>query len=384
MKKLIVILCVVVACISLLGLVSWGDEPFEPQRLCLTLIDVGQGDSLLVDLPGGAHWLVDGGGGPGAGDTGRYRVLPALRRRGIDRLDAVVVTHGDADHAQGLATVLEEIEVGELWIPASTGNPALLRDLVRLAERRGVTVRSAAGGDLPVVAAPAEIVLLHPWPGWTSSPDGENDRSVVLRVALGRVSFLLAGDIEEAAEQRLILAGRALRTTVMKVPHHASRSSSTPAFLEQTDPLVAMAGIGEDNRFGFPHASVSRRYLLRGTPLLWTGRHGPIRACTDGWSLTVERSPKEGRWEPVRSWHAREIDRWWTRGQSPSPEPPRCADEEQSWRKPEPKRTRKRKKRKKRKKKKRSEEVIEPEPTPPVLLDDREWERHRKRRRRLR
>ena len=383
MKKLLLVLTVPVVAAVLLGLARWGGDPFEPQRLCLTVIDVGQGDSLLVDLPDGGHWLVDGGGGAGAGDTGRYRVLPALRRRGIDRLDGVVVTHGHADHVGGLEAVLEELEVGALWIPSATGNPALVGELVRQASRRGVPVRSALAGDRPEVAPPAEVELLHPWPGWTAEPDGENDRSLVLRIALGRVSFLLAGDIEGPAERRLLLADRLPRSTVLKVPHHASRTSSTPDFLDRVDPLVAVAGIGQDNRFGFPHASVARRYLQRGTPLLWTGRHGSLRACTDGWSLQVERAPKEGRWETVRSLDAAEIDAWQRADLPRSPEPPRCAEAEQTWRKPERKRRRKRTKKRKRKRKAEAAPTPEPEPTPPVLLDDREWERHRKRRRRL-
>ena len=385
MRKLTLSLIALLLTVALLGLSRSRPQRFVDQRLCLTVLDVGQGDSLLLELPGGERWLIDGGGGAGAGDVGRFRVLPALRRRGIDRLDAVFATHGDADHAQGLAPVLEEIEVGELWIPDTSGNPPLLRDLVRLAGQRAVPVRAAASGERPTAAAPAEVELLHPWPGWSAAPDGENDRSLVLRVALGRVSYLLTGDIEEAAEERLLLAGRLPRSTVIKVPHHGSRSSSTSALLERVDPLVAVAGIGLDNRFGFPHASVSRRYLQRGVPLYWTGRHGALRVCTDGWSLELDRAPKEGRWREARGWDAAEIDAWRAEARQEAPEPPRCAAGDRGWRKPPRRATSKRKKKKKKKKKKeRAEPPPEPEPTPPVLLDDREWERHRKRRKRLR
>lgn len=384
MKKLLMTLSALAVAVALLGVVRSRPSLFEPQRLCLTVLDVGQGDSQLLDLPDGGHWLIDGGGGPGAGDVGRYRVLPALRRRGIDRLEAVVATHGDADHVEGLVTVLEELEVGELWIPAASGNPPLLRGLVQLAERRGVPVRDAESGQVPTAAAPLEIELLHPWPGWSGQPEGENDRSIVLHVALGRVSFLLTGDIEEPAEERLRLAGRVRRSTLIKVPHHGSRSSSTAGLLDRVDPLVGMTGIGQDNRFGFPHASISRRYLQRGIPMYWTGRHGSLRACTDGWSLQVERSPEEGRWEPLRSWDAEAIDAWWRQGEVPPAEPPRCvAAEEEGWRKPDKKRKRRRSKRRKRKKKIQAAPTPEPEPAPPVLLDDKEWERHRKGRRRL-
>jgi len=361
--------------------------------MCLTVLDVGQGDALLLELPGGVTWLVDGGGG--GGEVGRYRLLPALRRRGIDRLDAVVATHGDADHAEGLLDVVEQLQVGELWVPERAGSPRLLRRLIRQAERRGVRVREAAAGETPAAAAPAELALLHPWPGWTAEPEGENDRSVVLRAALGRVSFLLAGDIEAAGEQRLTLAGRALRSTVLKVPHHGSRTSSGPSLLDRVDPLVGVAGVGVDNRFGFPHASVSRRYLQRGAPLYWTGRHGPLRACTDGWSLRVERSPKEGRWELLREWDPEAIDAWWRRAGAATPEPPRCAAAKSGWRKPPRSRKRRRASPPEPARRARASAPPEresarldptpaPEPPPPVLLDDREWERRRRRRGRFR
>jgi competence protein ComEC len=366
----------------LVGLGGGGREAFPARRLCLTVLDVGQGDALLLDLPGGGRWLVDGGGRPGGdGDVGRFVVLPALRRAGVERIEVMVATHGDADHVGGLLPVLEQLPVGELWIPSRRAVSARLQALVDEAGLRGVPVRAADEGGAPSAAPPVEVALLHPWQGAADPQEGENDRSVVLKVGLGRVGLLLTGDVEQAAEVRLLAAGRVPRSALLKAPHHASRTSSTDAFVAAADPLVALAGIGRDNRFGFPHAATAARYLGRGAPLYWTGRHGALRACTDGWSLRVDHAPDGGRWRPLRRWDATAVDAWWRRGEAAAetPPPPRCAPEPPSWRK--------RPKRRRTSRPKRSR--VEPEPpeeeppTPPVLLDEREWQRRRKGRAKL-
>lgn len=404
-RKLAVAAAVALA-LTILLMARPSDDGFSRYRLCLTMLDVGQGDSMVLDLPGGARWLVDGGGGEGSvPDVGRRVVLPALRRAGIERLDAVVATHGHADHTEGLVPVLREIDVGELWIPQTQDMPGPMKELVDLAGRRGIAVKVAADGDRPAVAPPAEVLLLHPWPGYGGGAE-ENDRSIVLWVALGRVSFLLTGDVEAQAEERLALANRVPRSTLIKVPHHGSRGSSTEGFLGSVDPLVALAGAAQDNGFGFPHSATRRRYIARKTKLYWTGEQGYMRACTDGFALRVERSSGEGRWGPLAEWGVAEIGAWWEARGPGLPEPPRCAPaRHDSWRKEErPARSHRTRAKRPAKAKARTDETgttadqrrtdaparsraaakaPEPEPTPPRMLDDKEWERHRRARRRL-
>ena len=165
-------------------------------------------------------------------------------------------------------------------------------------------------------SGPVQAQLLHPFVGWQDelvhSESALNDSSIVLRLALGEVSYLLTGDIEAAAERLLLARGVLQRSTVLKVPHHASKSSSTADFVAAVDPLVAVAGIGADNRFGFPHASVSARYLGRGTPLLWTARHGSMRLCTNGLALSIERLQDRGPSDLFAQWDATDIAAWRT------------------------------------------------------------------------
>jgi competence protein ComEC len=356
----------------------------DSPRLCLSVLDVGQGDALLLSFPGERYWLVDGGGVPGGGyDVGRKRLLPMLRRMGVEHLDKLFVSHAHADHFEGLFAVLEAISGDELWLPSTTGLGPRAGALVKLARRRGLRIREAArGAALVSDLAPVDAELLYPWPGWEqdvgTSHRGVNNSSMVLRVALGRVSFLLTGDIEAPAERLLLERAGPLRATVMKVPHHASNTSSTAALVAAVDPLVAVAGIGEGNRFGFPHASVSSRYLSRGTPLYWTGRHGSMRLCTGGFSLRLEQVAERGRSRLLRQWDVDEISRWSAREHAvaPSRAPPRAhrapaaVPARRVSKRPAPK--------------KRLRPLPEPAARDVTLLDEREWRRSRKARKRLR
>lgn len=387
----------------LLGAPAVAPEDREPQ-LCLTVLDVGQGDALLVSLPGGERWLVDGGGVRGGGyDVGRYKVLPALRRLGVDRLDRVFVTHGDADHFEGLFAVLAALPVGELWVPTRRSLSARMGALVADAERLGVPLRVVdEGAVLPAAPRPVRAQLLHPWPGWAvgeaDEATGSNDGSIVLRVALGDVAMLLTGDIEAPAEERLAEAGRLAPAAVLKVPHHGSKTSSTPALLDRVRPLVAVAGAGADNRYGFPHASVAARYGRAGAPLYWTGRHGALRVCTDGWSIHVEQAGESLRWSSLRRWSVDEVAGWSAESvEAPVLQPvaARCEVPERGRRRTrargasKSKRKPKSKGKSKGKPKAKSTGSASASPTPPPgpeapsLAPDREWERARRTRGRL-
>lgn len=375
MRRAAALICAALAAGLLMGLARAPDPGFDSTTLCVRGLDVGQGDAWLVTWPDGARWLIDGGGDPmGLYDVGQARLLPALRADAIERVDVLVATHGDADHTEGLVAVVQELDVGELWIPGRRKMTGRMRRLVTAAERRGVPIREVESGEQPLVAAPAGLRVLHPRVG-DEPPHHPNDRSIVLRLELGRVSFLMTGDLEAEGERRLLTD--ALRSTVMKIPHHGSRTSSTPPFVDAVDPLAAMAGIGAENRWGFPTASVRARYLTRHIPMYWTGRHGEHRICTDGWSMAA--SHRDGvRWRELRRWTPAEVEAWWEEGRGAPPRVVQLPCE--GAKKPTRKRTRRPKK-----------PTPQPEPTPAEeaeedegLLDDRAWERRRKQRGRLR
>jgi competence protein ComEC len=226
--------------------------------LRVSVLDVGQGDAIVVEGPGGGAVLVDaGGGGPYRLDAGERVVAPFLWNRGVLRLTAAVVTHPDADHAGGMTAVRERFTVREPWDGSVGAGPLAL-----------------GGARLTPLAAAAE---------------GRNDGARVLRLDLGLFSVLLASDVEAAGEQALASSGVPLGATVLKVPHHGSRTSSGPAFVAAVRPAIAVVSVGRRNPYGHPDDDVLARLAAAGADIYRTDRDGAILIETDGRILTVTR-----------------------------------------------------------------------------------------------
>ena len=237
-------------------------------------IDVGQGDSLLIITPDGKTLLVDGGGlsggprrisyrteeeissgDPGAPefDIGEEVVSPALWARGIRRLDAVALSHAHSDHMGGLPAVLRNFHPAELWVgnnPHSAAYDALLRE----AEDLGVRTRSFRAGDIFQFGA-AQVNVLAPQAGYQPGPEAANNDSMVLRVAWRQSSVLLEGDAEALVEQGM-LSWPGLESTLLKIGHHGSLTSTRPEFLARVAPQWAVISCGLRNRFGHPRPEI--------------------------------------------------------------------------------------------------------------------------------
>lgn len=252
---------------------------FRPP-LEVTFLSVGHGDAIVISS-GGAHALVDGGGVPGGADTGRKYVLPYLRERWIDRLELAVLSHPHPDHALGLASVLAQVPTRRLWLAAGTGGGDLSTLVAAAAE--GAAIEEVHAGRPTLRLGEVEIEVLGP-PSDSVLLEGVNDRSVVLLLRHREVTFLLTGDLEEAGEQALRLSP----VTVVKAPHHGSRTSSTAPFVEATRPRHVVFCVGRGNRFGFPHPEVVERYVAEGARCHRTDVDGAIRFFSDGRDVRVE------------------------------------------------------------------------------------------------
>lgn len=281
-----------VAVLVLFGLIAV--HPFPPDlsrdRMELTAIDVGQGDSLLLSAPPGVAVLIDAGGTPdftGAGrprlDVGDAVVAPYLRTRSIQRLHALAVTHADADHVGGAFAILDQFEVDELWLPAVEA--AAFDALRSAAARRGARVRSLRRGDRLTVE---EVVVdvLSPSPELTAAR--ANDRSLALAATHGSRRFLLAGDLEAQGESAVAEQLGAYPGGVLKVAHHGSRTSSSETLLEKFRPAVAVASAGYDNLYRHPHAEALARLSAANVRLYRTDHDGLVSISTDGVRLFVE------------------------------------------------------------------------------------------------
>jgi competence protein ComEC len=261
-----------------LGSLVWPASARGDGRLRLTVLDVGQGDALVLRSPRGRVRMVDAGGTYDGGfDVGEAVVAPYLWSLGASALDGIVVTHAHPDHAGGVPALLRGFTVRSLW-----EGPAPRRDpgYATLAKALGASGADARG----VVRGTHEewdgvhVRVLGPGGRGGQPLRVRNDDSVVLEVGLGDVRFLLAGDVEAAGEAAL----RPRPAMALKVPHHGSRSSSSPAFVDAVAPRVALVSAGLRNRFGHPDPGVVARYRARGVLVLSTAVEGAITLSTDG------------------------------------------------------------------------------------------------------
>ena len=263
-------------------------EPPPPGTLRLIVFDVGQGLSVAAQTRNHALLYDTGPDFSGDADSGNRILAPALRATGIARLDGVILSHDDLDHTGGTASVMQAMPVGWLSSPLMSGHPLL---------QPANDIRRCTDGQQWKWDG-IRFELLHPAAGGNSGKKPhDNDQSCVLRISTGSQHVLLAGDIEKAAEQRLLGQHRdKLPATLLVVPHHGSKSSSGYDFVAAALPDYAVFTVGYRNRFGHPREEVLRRYADSGAQLL--------RSDEDG-AILVEMDAHEIRVESYRKTHAR-------------------------------------------------------------------------------
>jgi len=295
--------CLGTAAVALMLIILFPFGPKTPvDRLQLTALDVRQGDSLFLSFPDRSNLLIDGGGLLGRSfgehfdddrfDVGEQVVSPFLWSFGIRRIDALALTHAHHDHMAGLHALLNNFEVGELWVGENPLTPAYV-SLMKAALRRGVSIRRLRAGD-HLIFHSAELEFLNPAHGSGKSKTPANNDSLTFRLQFGQRSFLLTGDIERRVETEILARGGLLDSDLLKVAHHGSRSSSLPEFLDRVSPVWALISVAEHSPFGHPHPEVLNRFKDRRVPAFRTDRDGAIRISTDGKILEVDLF-REGR-----------------------------------------------------------------------------------------
>jgi competence protein ComEC len=260
------------------------------------MLDVGQGDAILLQLPTGLTVLIDAGGFPGSSfDVGARVVAQALRTLGILRLDLLILTHAHTDHLGGAAAIVREFAPRAIWIGALPPDDPEVQHLVRMAEERTIPVVLPRRGVALTIGG-SRLEVLNPGGADPSGRDGANRGSLVVRIVLLDRQALLTGDLERDSERELLRSGHDLRADLLKVGHHGSRTSTSPDFLHAVAPEIALISVGSTNSWGHPHDEVVRRLLAAGSIVRRSDRDGAVRYRTDGrapW-IGVPFTPRRG------------------------------------------------------------------------------------------
>jgi competence protein ComEC len=260
----------------------------------VVVLDVGQGEAILVQAPDGPALLVDtGGGGPGRGDRGERTVVPALRRLGLRRLAALAVTEGTPDHAGGLVGVLENMPVDEVWIPAGSETASWHVPV----DVSGIPRRVLGQGDRRWIGSLLVTVLYPPRAGAPEEPLSGGivqEAPLVLRIDWGLFAAVLAGGSGPAVETGLLRARQPLEAAVLKVSGHGSRRGSTPPFLAAVRPRLAVIPVGARNPYGHPAPAVLARLGAVGATVYRTDLDGAIEIRSDGARVWVRAWGRPG------------------------------------------------------------------------------------------
>lgn len=260
----------------------------------MTFLDVGQGDSAVIEAPSGRVVVIDGGGIPGrdprdGGDPGSRVVVPFLRSRGISSIDLLIATHPDDDHVQGLLAVTERLVVRAVLdsgLPSPPGSP--LAQLRALWKAQGVRVHTAQRGQRFELGEGVRLEILHPAsPFLTGTRSDDNNNAIVARLVYGKARVLFMADAEAEAEESLLNAGLELAADILKVGHHGARTSSSARFLQRVAPQGAIVSCGRQNRFGHPHPETLRRLKEQGVTLFRTDQQGALALESQGDAFTV-------------------------------------------------------------------------------------------------
>ncbi|MGE4283437.1 MAG: DNA internalization-related competence protein ComEC/Rec2 [Clostridia bacterium] len=262
----------------------------------VTFLNVGQGDCILIKCPNGRNVMIDGGGSGGADnyDIGKNIVIPYLLKRGIMKIDMVIISHYHDDHVEGALSVLKEMPVGALLLPQRKSSNELMQQLMNAAMQQHIPVYAVAKGMQVNMGRELTMEILYPDVSQLNNNlKNENDQSLVLNLHHQDVRFLFTGDIEKGTEKYLVSQEADVKANVIKVPHHGSDTSLTEDFLLMSASEYAVISVGR-NHFGHPSEEVLRRLDESNIEVYRTDINGTITFISDGISIKNVNLYREG------------------------------------------------------------------------------------------
>jgi len=265
--------------------------PTKSKHLRMTVIDVGNGDSILIEFPGNKKMLVDGGGSAyGDYDIGERVVSPVLWDKGIKKIDYLVLTHSHPDHLYGLFSVVENFRIIEFWESLSPAAETAYRTFKNNLSPKTKKKELYRGASFQI--GKANVTILHPAKPERPPASVHNNQSLVMMITFRETSFLLTGDAEYQAEQEILSYYHDIECQVLKCPHHGSDSSSTESFIKAVSPEIVVISVGKNNLYGLPDRDVIRRYEKTGSEIYRTDLHGAVEIVSDGENISARTAVK--------------------------------------------------------------------------------------------
>ena len=250
-----------------------------PQKLKIHFVDVGQGDCTFITTPQNKTILIDGGGSMSEEyDVGKSTLLPYILDRGYTKLDYVFISHFDQDHVGGILTILEELRVGQVYISKQEQDSENYQKFLKIVEDKKIKVKVLKQGKCLKIENNLYFDIL--WPIEEQIQENIlNNNAMVMKLRYGKFSMLFTGDIEDVAEKKILdfyeeKGEDILKSDVLKVAHHGSKTSTTQSFFEKVNPKICLIGVGKNNMFGHPTAEVLER--INGTKIYRTDEDGEI------------------------------------------------------------------------------------------------------------
>ncbi|MCI8407673.1 MAG: MBL fold metallo-hydrolase [Lachnospiraceae bacterium] len=279
-------------CIGMLGIF------YSPNPSCLTvtMLDVGQGDGILIENVTGKTFFIDGGS-TSIKQLGKYRISPCLKSKGISTIDYACVTHMDEDHISGLVELMENCDttgntkINHLVLPDTSLRDEPYQNMVALAASKNIPVIYLKKGD-KLRDGDLKFTCLHPYPEFAT--DNRNNYSTVLWMQYKNMDMLFTGDVSDEGEEIIIDNGLP-ECEVLKAAHHGSKYTNSEKLLEQVLPKYAIISAGEDNRYGHPHSEALERLEAVGAKIFCTINCGAIELQTDGKKFRVSSFKKSNK-----------------------------------------------------------------------------------------
>lgn len=253
-----------------------------PPQLVAHFIDVGQGDSTFIELPDGRTMLIDAG----VTDTGDS-IAQYIKDTGYDRIDFVVATHPHSDHIGGMRRVINQLDVGAVYMPKVSTDTYTYEKLLKAIKNKGLKVKTAKAG-VNIVNSTDPVFRVDIIAPVKTGYESLNDYSAVVKITYGDTAFLFMGDAEKLSESEILAKGTDVSADVIKIGHHGSSTSSSEEFVKAVGADIGIISCGKNNDYGHPHKEILSLYKKTKTRLYRTDKLGTIVVVSDGEEVYVE------------------------------------------------------------------------------------------------